>query len=138
MKTVLVALLIILSVLSLYVYDSRHPYATHTLAGKAEWGNLQTVYRMELERLDAVASSSSDKSDSKIIKKFGNEYLFINREGLGESVIILLNCESPPYYKQFPHQRGYLLTQEEFQLISDSAVTPTVRLALISHLNIKK
>lgn len=121
-KVIIVGLSILINILLLYLFTSRSPYATHTLAGKKEWANLQSVYYSETEQ-----------KISKIIEKYGNKYLFIHRKS--GSIFVLLNCKSPPYYKQFPYDKGFTLHQDEFNLLSPiNEITPTVRFVLLSHL----
>jgi hypothetical protein len=112
----------LLNIFLLYLVTSRSPYATHTLGGKEEWANLQSVYYSETEQ-----------NVTKIIEKYGNKYLFIYRKS--GSIFVLLNCKFPPYYKQFPHDKGFMLNQEEFSLLSEvNNLTPTVKFVLLSHL----
>ena len=121
-KVLVFGLSMLLNIFLLYLATSRSPYATHTLGGKEEWANLQSVYYSETEQ-----------NVTKIIEKYGNKYLFIYRKS--GSIFVLLNCKSPPYYKQFPHDKGFILNQEEFSLLSDiNNITPTVKLALLSHI----
>jgi len=108
------------------MYYSRSPYAIDTLGGKSEWANIQTVYDLEME--------STGKKESKIIKKYDGVYLFLHREN--NEVLILLNCIYPPYYKQYPHDRSFSITPDEFKLITQvDELTPTVRFIMRSHLS---
>jgi len=94
-----------------------------TIGTKGEWADLSSAVDM------FTKSKESGRVENKVY--FSRNILIVNGK---ERVVILLNAESPPFYKQLPIDKGYYLTKYEYKMIKSQSplITPTVDFVLRS------
>ncbi len=96
-----------------------------TIGTKGEWANLSNA---------ANIFTKSKKNERVEIKTyFSKNILIVNGK---KRVFILLNVESPPFYKQLPIHKGYYLTESEYKMIKSQSllISPTVDFVLRSRI----
>ena len=107
---------------SIYLFF-KYPYMEETIGTKGEWADLSSAVDM------FTKSKESGRVENKVY--FSRNILIVNGK---ERVVILLNAESPPFYKQLPIDKGYYLTKYEYKMIKSQSplITPTVDFVLRS------